>query len=269
LLVDPTIPQNVKFIGTILSLLVGVPTILHMFIILGMLEARMRRAGYGFFSWLRYLPWGNPAFASMAMGMVTLFVGGLFAYILIQEQLAPMLHNTFVVPAYIHSIAAGGANLIYMGALYYAVPVLMKRQLWSLSLARIQPYLMAGALVSMSVAGVVAGLAGVPRRYALIPQNAPTAWTLPINLSLGIGGMLAIVAGILFVLIITMTIIAGRKVATVEEAIKGMEPLTAPLKVEYERTPVALIPPILFVIGIVVLTVLAFGFLRAIPIQTR
>ncbi len=266
LLVDPNLPENVKFFGTILSLLVGMPTVLHMFIIVGMVEARMRQAGYGLFNWLRHLPWRNPAFGSMVMGMVTLLLGGLLAYILIQAQLAPMLHNTFVVPAYIHSMAAGGANLMYMGALYYALPVLTGRQLWGLRLARVQPYLMGGALLLFTIFGTGAGLAGVPRRYALLGADAPSSWTTWMNLSLGIGGMLALVAGIIFVLIMVMTVVAGRKAATIEQSIKGLEAPPLAQKVAYNRTPVALIPPLVFVLGIVILTILAFNILWGIPI---
>ncbi|MBI4302043.1 MAG: cbb3-type cytochrome c oxidase subunit I [Chloroflexi bacterium] len=267
LLVDPNLTYTVKFVGSSLSLLVGVPTVLHMFIILGMLEARMRRAGYGFFSWFRHLPWGNPVFGSMIMGMVTLFVGGLLAYVLIQEQLAPTLHNTFVVPAYIHPMAAGGANIMYMGALYYGVPVLLGRRLWGLRMARIQPYLMGAALVIMSAFGAGAGLAGVPRRYASLGPEAPASWSTWMNLSLGVGGILAIIAGVSFILIMGMTIIAGKKVASVEEAIKGIGAPALPTKVAYGRTIVALIPSSVFIVGILVLTLIAFGHLWGLPIR--
>ncbi len=266
LLVDPTLSADVKFIGTILSLLVGFPTVLHMFIIVGMVEAKMRRAGYGFFNWLKHLPWRNPAFGSMVMGMVTLLVGGLLAYLMIQAQLAPLFHNTFVVPAYIHSMAAGGANLMYMGALYYALPVLMGRQLWRLGLARVQPYLMGGALLVMSFAGTGAGLAGVPRRYALLGADAPASWTTWMNLSLGLGGLLAMAAGIIFVLIMVMTVVTGRKATTIEQSIKGLEAPALAQKVTYNRTPVALIPPIIFVVVLIVLTVITFNFMWNIPI---
>jgi cytochrome c oxidase subunit 1 len=270
LLVDPTIPQNVKFIGTALSLLVGVPTVLHMFIIVGMLEARMRKAGYGLFGWIRHLPWTNPVFSSMFMGMITLLVGGLFSYVIIQEQVAPMLHNTFVIPAYVHAMAAGGANIIYMGLLYYAVTILMKKQLWAMGLARIQPYLMGAALLVMSIAGVAAGLAGVPRRFPSISgAETPASWAPLMNISLGIGGILATAALGIFVLIMAGTAIAGKRAADATEAIKGMEAPLLPVKVEYNRTPVALIPSTLFLVGVVVLTLIAFSMFRGMPIQTH
>lgn len=268
LLMDPNLAYNVKFTGTSLSLLVGVPTVLHTFIILGMLEARVRGAGYSFFGWLKHLPWGNPAFGSMIVGMVTLFTGGLLSYMLIQEQLAPLLHNTFAVPAYIHPMAAGGANITYMGALYYGVPVLLGRQLWGLGLARIQPYLMGGALLIMSIFGTSAGFAGVPRRYPSL-AGAPDTWFTWMNLSLGIGGMLALIAGIIFVLVMAMTVFAGRKAATIEQAIKGLESPSLAFKVPYNRTPVALVPASIFIISIIIFTLFTFGYFWAMPIQMR
>ena len=269
LMVDPTIPANIKEMGSILSLLVGTPTILHMFIILGMLEARIRSAGHSFLGWLKHLPWGNPAFGSMAMGMVTLSVGGVLAYVLIQEHLAPVLHNTFAIPAYIHPMAAGGANLIYMGAVYYGVTILTGRQLWGLAIARVQPYLMAGALILMASFGSMAGLAGVPRRTASITLagDAPSSWAPLMNLTLGVGGMLAVVAGALFVLVIVMTTLVGKKVATTREMIHGMEPVAMPAIVERKTTPVALLTIGIFIVVIMVLTILGFTVVNLVPMR--
>lgn len=268
LLVDPNIPAGIKSLGSILSLLVGTPTILHMFIILGMLEARIRSAGYGFFSWLKHLPWGNPAFGSMAMGVVTLGVGGVLSYMLIQEQLAPVLHNTFAVPAYIHPMAAGGANLIFMGAVYYGVTMLTGRRLWGLAIARVQPYLMAVALILFAFFGSLAGLAGVPRRIASITfaGKAPESWEPLMNMALGVGGILAVVAGAMFILVIVVTALAGKKVATVD-LFRGMEPPDLPVIVEHKTTTGALMVIGLFIVAILVLTVLGFMALNLLPIS--
>lgn len=266
LLVDPNLSYNTKFIGSTLSLLVGVPTVLHMFVILGMLEVKMRRAGYGLFSWLKHLPWSNPAFGSMIMGMVTLFVGGLLAYTLIQAQLAPMLHNTFMVPAYIHPMAAGGANIMYMGALYYAMPALLGRQLWGMRIARFQPYLMGLSLLIMSAFGAGAGLAGVPRRYALLGDSTGS-WGPLMNISLGIGGLLAFLAGIVFVLVMGMTAIAGKKANSLEEAVKGLESPPSPVKTNYNRTPVAMLPSSIFIVLILVFSLIAFNLIWGMPVR--
>jgi cytochrome c oxidase subunit 1 len=262
LLVNPNIPENIKFIGTILSLLVGTPTLLHMFIIVGMLEARLRESYNRFWGWILYLPWRNPAFSSMFMGMVTLFVGGLLAYLLLQEQLAPYLHNTFAVPAYIHSIAAGGANLMYMGALYYGVPLLTQRRLVWMGAARIQPYLMGAALLIMTIFGAGAGLAGVPRRFAQLGEDAPASWSAWLNLSLGIGGTLSLIAVVLFLAIVLMTALKGVRAGSFQEVVSGMGPLQIARQFEVRRTIVALIPVALFIVGISLLTILTFAFIK-------
>ena len=85
------------------------------------------------------------------------------------------------------------------------------------------------------------------------------------NLSLGIGGMLAFAAGVIFVLIMVMTVVKGRKVSTIEQAIAGLEAPALARKVTYNRTPLALIPPASFIVAIIVLTVIAFNILWGIP----
>ncbi len=269
LLVDPNIPEAIKSMGSILSLLVGTPTILHMFIIIGMLEARIRSAGHGILSWVKHLPWGNPAFGSMAMGLVTLGFAGVLAYVLIQEQLAPVLHNTFAVPAYIHPMAAGGANIIFMGAIYYGVTILTGRRLWGMAIARVQPYLMAGALILMSVFGFLGGLAGVPRRTASIiyAGEAPASWAPLMNMSLGVGGILAVVSGALFILVIGMTLLAGKKATTVEDLFHGMTPLVLPVQEVRRTTPAALITIAAFIVVIIVATLFGFLVLNLVPMR--
>ncbi len=78
---------------------------------------------------------------------------------------------------------------------------------------------------------------------------------------------MAIIAGVSFILIMGMTIIAGKKAASIEEAIKGTEAPPLPAKVAYGRTIVALIPSSVFIVGILVLTLLAFGHLWGLPIR--
>jgi len=258
LLADPNIPQAIKSAGTTLSLLVGTPTLLHVFIIVGMLEARLRRAGPGV--WLKRLPWSNPAFGSMAMGLVTLFVGGALSYLMLQEPLAAAFHNTFTVPAYVHAIAAGGANLLYMGALYYAVPLLGGRRLRAVGLARWQPYLMGAALLCMSLFGVGAGLAGALRRTPL--QDGSATWSGWMNGSLGLGGGLALVALVAFLWIMVRSLF-GARASSFEQTTQDLRSL--PLAPATDpRTPFALVPPLVFVVGVLLLTALAFQFLRSV-----
>lgn len=269
LLVDPSIPSNVKAVGSSLALLIGTPSILHMFIILGMIEARMRSAGHSLFGWLRHLPWRNPAFSSMAMGMLTMGLAGVFGYQLLQGQFSPLLHGTFAVPAYIHPMAAGGASLIFMGACYYGVTLLAGRQLWGLSLARWQPYLMTVGLVVLLIAGNVAGYQGVPRRTPSIAYGgqAPAAWSSLMDVAEGVGGTLMLVAGALFILVMAATPVLGERATSVREMVKGMEPPVLEIEEEYWRSPVALLPGVTFVVIGIALTIVTFAIMKVSPIS--
>ncbi len=95
---------------------------------------------------------------------------------------------------------------------------------------------------------------------------APESWSVLMNVTLGIGGTLAIVAGVLFITIIGMTIIAGKKLAT-SEVPQGLAAPELVVKREIKYTPTALIPGILFVLVVLALTVAAFGIINGWPIQ--
>lgn len=268
LMVDPSIPENIKIIGSALSLLIWIPSLLHMFIITGMVEAKMRSAGHGLFNWIKHLPWRNPAFSSLTMGMLTFGIAGSLTAVLLQEQTAPILHGTFAVPAYIHPMVVGAASLIYMGLVYYGVTIFRKRQLWGLAIARIQPYLLTAALIIFAIAGTMAGYAGVPRRTAEISYGglAPESWTWLMNVTLGIGGILAIIAGIIFIVVMGMTALAGKRLAP-SEAPQGLAAPELTEKRKFRYTPTALIPGIIFVGVILAFTALAFGIIDRWPIH--
>jgi cytochrome c oxidase subunit 1 len=270
LLADPSIDQSIKSLGTALSLLVGVPTILHMFIIMGMMESKLRSAGHGgVVGWIRYLPWKNPAFVCMVMGMLSMGLGGMFAYVLIQEHAAPLLHGTFAVAAYIHPMASGGATLVFMGASYYMVAGLRQRQLWSPTLAILQSVIMTLGLFIFGIVGSLAGYVGVPRRTADVEfgGSSPELWEPLLNISLGLGAMLAVVGGALFILVIGMTFFKGKKVEVVEQAVvNGLDVATFPTKKLVKATPTSLVPGTLFIIMSMILTVIAYRMISEWPL---
>jgi cytochrome c oxidase subunit 1 len=267
-MVDPAIPQGIKIIGSALSLLVWIPSILHMFIITGMMEAKMRSAGHSLFGWIGHLPWKNPAFASLIMGMITFGIAGSLTSVLLQEQTASLLHGTFAVPAYIHPMVVGAASLIYMGIVYYGVSIFMKRNIWGSLIARIQPYLLTLALLIFAGAGTLAGYAGVPRRTAEISYGglAPESWKKLMDVSLGVGGTLTLIAGILFFVVIGMTMFAGRKLVASDVA-GDLAVLEVAAKREFKYTPTALIPGVIFVMIVLVFTAVAFRIIGKWPIQ--
>jgi cytochrome c oxidase subunit 1 len=268
LMADPSITQGVKIIGSALSLMVWIPSLLHMFIIMGMTEARMRSAGYGTFGWIRHLPWKNPAFSSLVMGMITFGIAGSLTAVLLQEQTASLLHGTFAVPAYIHPMVVGAASLIYMGIMYYGVSIYMQRDLWGTTIARIQPYLLSVALLIFAWAGTMAGYAGVPRRTADISFGgvAPASWDTMMNVTMGVGGTLTLIAGVLFFVVVGMTMVAGRKLPASELG-DDLSVLALTPTREFAYTPTALIPGVIFVLIVLIFTAGAFAIMGSWPIQ--
>jgi cytochrome c oxidase subunit 1 len=228
----------------------------------------MRSAGHSFLGWIKHLPWKNPAFASLIMGMISFGFAGSLTATLLQEQTAPLVHGTFAVPAYIHPMVVGGVSLIYIGITYYGVTHFVQRQIWGLGIARIQPYLLTVALFIFAIAGTLAGYAGVPRRTAEIDYGgvAPEIWTGLLNVALGLGGTLAILAGILFMTVIGMTILAGKKPVT-SEVSRALAVPELVMKRDFKYTPTALVPGIIFVVVVLALTVGAFGIMGNWPIQ--
>jgi fumarate reductase subunit C len=87
------------------------------------------------------------------------------------------------------------------------------------------------------------------------------------NLTLGVGGMLAILAGGLFILVIVMTALAGKRVSTVRDMIHGMAPTAMPAIVERKTTPAALLTIAMFIVVILVLTVFGFMVLNLLPMR--
>lgn len=269
LFLAPEVPAGLKTVGSVFSSFIGVPTLIVSVVVVGMLEARMRALGPGGpFGWLRPLPWGNPAFGSLMMGMVTFALGGAFAYALLSEGLAPLLHNTFAVPGYFHAFTSAGVTLTFMGALYALLPPLSGRQLRPFALAQVQPYLMAAGTTVFVLFGVAAGYAGVPRRVSGIDYagSAPSSWSLLMDVTMGVGALLMVAAGALFLTVAVTTLLAGRPVTAAETAaVTGTDRAA-----EAGPAPIswfAAMPAVLVVLMIVGVSIMSFEIVRRWPFE--
>lgn len=222
--------------------------------------------------WLRRLPWGNPAFGGLAMGMLTFGVGGAFAYALLSEGLATLLHNTFVVPGYFHAFTSAGVTVTFMGVVYALLPVLTGRRLFAAGVARLQPYLMAAGAILFLLFGVAAGYMGVPRRVPAVEYagQAHASWAPLMNAAEGLGGLLMLAGGAAFFAVVAGTIIAGRPLTEQErvDATRiGGEELHPPA--EPRISWVAGVPAILVVLLIMAVSIGSFEILRRGPFLIR
>jgi cytochrome c oxidase subunit 1 len=131
-------------------------------------------------------------------------------------QLNLMAHNTLRIPGHFHATVVGGTTLAFMGLTYYVIPLIMRRDLWSRKLAQWQPYVYGSGLLLLIVGMMLAGDLGVPRRSwditaagARLGTQFPPIADLALTL-LGIGAIIAVAGGAMFVLNAVFSLVLGR-----------------------------------------------------------
>lgn len=197
---EPDLPGVVRVTGSLLSLFVSVPTLTAFLIIVASLEVHARaKGGRGLFGWIRMLPWRHPAMNAIGVAVLSMGLGIVFAFVLIQEQLAPLLSDTFFVPGYFHFFTVGTVSLTLLAALAVMLPAIGGRAIWQPGLMRWMPWLVLVGLLAFGAAGVAAGYLGVPRRVIDVAyrSEAPALWQ-GLMTTVGIGGAIMAVALALF-----------------------------------------------------------------------
>jgi cytochrome c oxidase subunit 1 len=228
LLVDPglnTWVRNINLSYFMYAAVIG--SLIHAFSIPGSVERALREQGVGrgLFTWLRKAPWGEPGFAALAVSLFLFGVmGGISGVIIGGPQVNMISHNTLLVPAHFHMTVVAGTTAAFMGLAYYLVPLIFRRELVFPSWARVQPYLYGLGMVLWGLGTGLAGHWGVPRRHWDV-SFASVAPVLRVDLlqnreinvflaMLGIGAIIAVVAGAMFVLSIVATVFLGRQTGT-------------------------------------------------------
>ena len=212
---EPDLPGAVRITGSLLSLFVSVPTLTAFLIIVASLEVHARaQGGRGLFGWLRMLPWRHPAMAAVGMAVVNMGLGITFAFVLIQESLAPLLSDTFFVPGYFHFFTVGTVSLTLLAALAVMLPALSGRPLWRPGLLRWMPWLASAGVLVFGGAGVAAGYLGVPRRVMQVAYDgqAPAVWQ-SLMAAVGVGGTIMALALALFAAGVAVSLLPRRRTA--------------------------------------------------------
>jgi Heme/copper-type cytochrome/quinol oxidases, subunit 1 len=210
ILVDPGFSTILKQAsGSVGSHFLSVPTMLHAFALLGALEATLRSSGHtSLLGWIRKIPWKNPAMATIVLVLISFGIGGITAQPLTTLQPNLNYHNTFWVPGHFHFMVAGGTTLAFMTLIYYMLPILISKRIYSIKLVTIQIYLFFLGILILGLSMIMLGYEGVPRR-TLINSSLLPSWSIsPLIL---VGGTLAITAGIMFVLNVLLTILLGKQ----------------------------------------------------------
>ena len=220
LLVDPGVSATWKIWNTSYAMYLAVlASMIHGFTVPASVESSMRAKGHdrGLFGWLFACPWRNPAFSGFMLSLVIFgFGGGITGVTLGTQQINMMAHNTLRIPGHFHMTVVGGTTLAFMALTYYVVPLIFQREFYARALCRIQPWLFAGGITLLGVTMSFAGSYGVPRRHWDVEFSGAqfaTGFDSGAHVMLGlvgIGGVLAFLGLLLFILLVVAAVFFGR-----------------------------------------------------------
>jgi cytochrome c oxidase subunit I len=216
LLVDPGVSSAWKMWNTSYAMYLAVlASMIHGFTVPASIEVAMRLKGYtkGLFGWLTSAPWRNPGFSAFFLSLVIFgFGGGITGVTLGTQQINIIAHNTLRIPGHFHVTVVGGTTLAFMGLAFYLVPLLFQREYIFKPLARLQPYLFGCGITMLAMGMSFAGSMGVARRSWDIEATG-TVYGPAAHLFLamvGIGGVLAFLGLLLFILLTVGSLLFGR-----------------------------------------------------------
>jgi cytochrome c oxidase subunit 1 len=204
LFADPQVGSGFKFMHSVFTALVAVPTLLTVFTICASVEIAARlRGGRGALGWIRALPWDNPMMLAVAFSFVMLGFGGAGGIINMSYQLDSTVHNTQWVTGHFHLIFAGAIVIMYFAIAYDLWPHLTGRALRDVKLMRWQLWLWFIGMIVLTFPWHYVGVLGMPRRMAFYdysdPQIAAQAASVVTST---IGGFILVVSAILFFVVL-------------------------------------------------------------------
>lgn len=195
-----------KFLQTVLTFLVIVPSLMTAFSIFGTFEQTGRaKGGTGMLSWLGKLPWKDVRFFAPFMGMIIFIPAGAGGIINASFQLNAVIHNTLWVVGHFHLTVGSTVILTFFGISYWLIPHLTGRKFTPFlnRLGMVQTWLWVIGMFFMSGAMHLLGLLGAPRRTAYTTyQDHPIAleWFSGIftnYITVAIGAVILTVAALL------------------------------------------------------------------------
>jgi cytochrome c oxidase subunit 1 len=201
---DPQVGSGIKFLHAVFTAMVTVPTLLTIFTITASVEIAGRlRGGAGAFGWLKALPWHNPMMLAVAFSFILLGFGGAGGIINMSYQLDFAIHNTQWITGHFHLIFAGAIVIMYFALAYDLWPHLTGKNLANSGMMKAQLWLWFIGMIVLTFPWHVVGIMGMPRRMAYFdysnPEIAPQAISVILSV---IGGLLLVVSGALFVLVL-------------------------------------------------------------------
>ncbi len=196
-------------------------SLIHAFSVPAAIERGLRLKGFnnGLFGWLTKAPWGNPGFSALVLSVILFgFLGGMSGVTMGSYDQNLKWHNTLAVVGHFKGTVVAGTSLAFMGLTYYLLPLIFRRKLIWPRLAAWQPWFFGLGIGLLSLAMIRLGVVyGLPRRFGDTFQfgGSPFAFQYPPEMApllgiMGIGGTLALLGGLLFILLTVATLLWGQ-----------------------------------------------------------
>jgi cytochrome c oxidase subunit 1 len=201
-------------------------------------------------AWMLRQRWGDPVVAAQLCGMLLFVAGGFSGIIQSSFTLNVALHNTAWVPAHFHMTLAGAVLLTFVSILYWLLPMLSGRALWSRRVALWQVYTWFAGMAVFGHNMGMAGIHGSPRRTDLGGANYINAESVAFLNYAAIGGALLLVSSVLLYLNLIGTLAWSRRAVVEPPPVDLKGDPGAPLWLERWR---------LWLAVIAVLAVVAWG----------
>ena len=250
----PQVGAGFKFLQSVFTAIVAVPTLLTVFTICASVEIAGRlRGGKGLLGWLAALPWDNPIMLGTAFSFVMLGFGGAGGLINMSYQLDSTIHNTQWVTGHFHLIFAGAIVIMYFVIAYDIWPHLTGRALDSVRLMRAQLWTWFVGMIVLTFPWHYVGMLGMPRRMAFYDYSDPAIAAQAVSVTMSVvGGAILVLSGALFLFVL----VRGQMAARIEP---GVYRFSVALR-EPRTLPAALNGFGLWLGLMVALTIVNYGF---------
>ncbi len=211
---DPGVSPQYKFLHTVLTYLVTVPSFMTAFNLLATMEKSYReKGGKSLFGWIKHLPWKDGVFVGIAVSMILFAFGGISGIINAAYTINAVVHNTVWVVGHFHLTVGTAVTLTFMAASYVIIPALFGKAMVFKRFILAQPYLWLIGMLIFSTSFHVGGLLGIPRRTAdiLYGGSAPSSW-IPLAQIAAIGGIILFISGVIFIFNSGFSLLRGPRV---------------------------------------------------------
>lgn len=215
---DPGVPAGWKMVHSMLTMFVGIPSLLTAFTVAASLEiGGRRRGGKGVLGWIGALPWKNASFTAQVLAMISFIFGGAGGIVNASFNLNMLVHNTAWIPGHFHLTVGTAVTLTFMGITYWLIPHLLKRPLFSPTMALWAAWTWFVGMMVFALGMHWQGILGVPRRAQI--SNLPAAWAeaymnaqVPMLIT-SISGAILLVSIVLYFTVLFRTVFSKQRLA--------------------------------------------------------